>query len=205
MGDRPQLDAYIRDVIEPHSGDDTRVQVVTDFCGDVCARAPTSVDEMEFGGTEEEIIARGSAWCIDVARVACALFQVTGLPSRLVIAADTERPYSGHVLTGVWTAHRWCAVDPTYGIVFLQQDGMPTSMWELIQDAGAKRAFAVRCPLPYVPAEQFRTVALAAYDLAAWRNYDYSVSRVNAYYRRILDMAHNGWPGGLRWLDGEDR
>lgn len=34
--------------------------------------------------------------------------------------------------------------------------------------------------------------------------YDYTVSGVNRYYGQVLDMAERGWPGGLRWLRGED-
>ena len=34
--------------------------------------------------------------------------------------------------------------------------------------------------------------------------YDYAVSPINDYYRSILEMSGRGWPGGLRWLHGED-
>ena len=29
---------------------------------------------------------------------------------------------------------------------------------------------------------------------------DYTVSGLNDYSRRVLEMADAGWPGGLRWL-----
>jgi len=31
------------------------------------------------------------------------------------------------------------------------------------------------------------------------------VSGINAHYRAILEMSRKGWPGGLRWLFGEER
>ena len=34
--------------------------------------------------------------------------------------------------------------------------------------------------------------------------YDFTVSALNAYTRSILEQSARGWPGGLRWLHGED-
>ena len=30
------------------------------------------------------------------------------------------------------------------------------------------------------------------------------MSKLDSYNRRVLEMANAGWPGGLRWLHGED-
>jgi len=40
---------------------------------------------MVFGGTELEIIKRGSDWCSDLSRVGAALLQCLGMPSRIAI------------------------------------------------------------------------------------------------------------------------
>ncbi len=34
--------------------------------------------------------------------------------------------------------------------------------------------------------------------------YDFVESTANAYYLSILSQSSAGWPGGLRWLHGED-
>ncbi len=34
--------------------------------------------------------------------------------------------------------------------------------------------------------------------------YDYTITGLNAYCISILEMSNQGWPGGLRWLHGED-
>ena len=31
-----------------------------------------------------------------------------------------------------------------------------------------------------------------------------TITRIYDYYRAILEMASQGWPGGLRWLRSED-
>lgn len=53
--------------------------------------------------------------------------------------------------------------------------------------------------------EQFVVAAITNYFVWRSRDYDYTVSGVNEYYRSILEMSLGGWPGGLRWLHGEDR
>ena len=54
-------------------------------------------------------------------------------------------------------------------------------------------------------AGQFSRAAIADYFVSGFGEYDYTVSRVNAYVRAILEMSEQGWPGGLRWLFDEDR
>lgn len=204
-GDRPVLEQYVRQITDSRQPIRAQVEAITSFCAGLGDRGARGLEEMSFGGTEEEIIARGSSWCTDVARVGCALFQVSGLPSRLVFAADTGTAYSGHSLTEVWYGGRWGAVDPTYGVMLLEKNGIPISMHELVgkPERGARSHDMSR--LPYQPANQFRAVALANYPLEKRHQYDYTVTGINEYYRHILEMAVQGWPGGLRWLFNEDR
>jgi hypothetical protein len=56
----------------------------------------------------------------------------------------------------------------------------------------------------YSQPEQFRAAAIANYSVADRDGYDYTVSGVNDTYRSILTESARGWPGGLRWLHGED-
>lgn len=57
---------------------------------------------------------------------------------------------------------------------------------------------------PYTYPDQFRFAAIVNYFVWEADRYDYAVSGVNDYYASILAMARKGWPGGLRWLHGED-
>ena len=56
----------------------------------------------------------------------------------------------------------------------------------------------------YTRPEQFAAAGIANYHLRDSDRYDYTVAGLNDYYRAILSMAGRGWPGGLRWLHGED-
>lgn len=46
---------------------------------------------MLFGGTEKEILDRGTDWCTDMARVGAVFLKCLGIPSRIVHLADTGK------------------------------------------------------------------------------------------------------------------
>jgi hypothetical protein len=162
-GSRPGLERILADVAVPD---------IVAFTASVAARAPATIDEMRFGGTEEEIVRRGTDWCTDLARVACVLHQAAGVPARIVFLADLANAYSCHVVTEAHVDGRWRRLDAVTG---------------------------EPCPEP-----DPRAAAVAEYPVADHARFDYTVTAANDYYRRILEMAARGWPGGLRWLFGED-
>lgn len=51
---------------------------------------------------------------------------------------------------------------------------------------------------------QFSGVAISNYYINDHVNYDYSISKINQYYRDILEMNNKGWSDGIRWLHNED-
>ena len=51
---------------------------------------------------------------------------------------------------------------------------------------------------------EFKGVAISNYFVSDREDYDYAVSSLNGYCRSILELSSKGWPGGLRWLHGED-
>ena len=59
-------------------------------------------------------------------------------------------------------------------------------------------------PSFYADPGQFAGAAVSNYFISDSSTYDFSVSGVNDYGRTILAMSGRGWPGGLRWLHGED-
>jgi hypothetical protein len=78
-GNRPALEDHAQDITYGCSSIDAIVEAIVAFCGDLGHEAPTSLDGVEFGGTEEEIIRRGSSWCTDVARVGCVFCESMSL------------------------------------------------------------------------------------------------------------------------------
>ncbi len=202
-GARPILEAVARGIAPPGLSDEARIRAIVRFLSGLHPESPDDLDSLTFGGTEEEIIARGSDWCTDIARTGCALFQVMGFPSRLVYLADTFKAYSGHAIGETYRRGRWGAVDPLTNVVYLTKSGLPATTRDLMTQPGlVERHYRGRSTL-YSRRGQFRTAAIAKYQLGRREDYNYRVSGVTPYYRSILSMSDRGWPGGLRWLHGE--
>ena len=203
-GSCPHLERCAAEATTGCASPQDRVAGIARFCAAMGERASRDLDEMRAGGTEEEIIRRGSDWCTDVARVACALCQVAGIPARLVMLFDTGRAYSGHMIIEAYRGGVWGAVDATACVVYSDPTGAPATTWQLMNHASWIEEHALRNPSPYTRPDQFRGAALSNYFVRQRDRYDYTVSGVNDYCRSILEMSEKGWPGGLRWLHGED-
>lgn len=205
-GSRPRLEAVCEEIFDGVRDAEKRVRRIGRFCRRLGAKAPTGSDEeMVFGGTEEQIIDRGSDWCTDVSRVACALLQVGGIPSRIVFQANPDRPYSGHVIVEAWRSGIWGAVDPTCNVVYRHSSGRPASVWELMNDDDLLRRHYRNAGTMYTNPQQFRLSAVVNYRIAHAAGYRYDVGPLNEYSRRVLEMSLAGWPGGRRWLFGEEQ
>lgn len=71
---------------------------------------------------DEALLATGSGWCNEQARVFVRLCQVNQIPARLVhtFYADNK---SGHCIVECHVENRWCMVDPTWLCVFPDSSG----------------------------------------------------------------------------------
>lgn len=204
LGTRPVLEALVSGIAPLHFGVEARVRALAQFLSRMRPATPVDVVGLRFGGTEEEIIARGSDWCTDVARVACALFQIAGFPSRIVFLANTSKAYSGHAIVEVFRQRRWGAVDPLHGVVYCLGKAVPATTWELMsRNELVDRHFRGKV-IRRTRRGQFRAAAIVDYPLSRTAHQRYPVSKVSRYYRSILRMSNRGWPGGLRWIHGED-
>ena len=136
------------------------------------------------------------------ARAGCALYQVAGFPSRIVNIFNLDAAYSGHVIVEVFRHGIWGAVDTSSGVVYRKDDGLPATTWELMNDT----ELVIRHQgheAWYTQPSQITATGIAKYSVRDYHSYDYTVSGLKDYYRAILSMAEQGWPGGLRWLHGE--
>ena len=93
---RPVLERYVATAGASPGSSESRVASIVDFCQGLKEQAIDGLDGMRFGGTEEQIIARCSDWCTHIARVACVMCQVAGVPARLVSLFNLSQVYSGH-------------------------------------------------------------------------------------------------------------
>lgn len=203
-GLRPQLEEYVRNATLDSQSHKERIESFARFTSSLADHASGDLDTMRVGGTEKEIIERGSDWCADVARVSCVLFQVADLPARRVYLVDTKKAYSGHVIVEVYRAKRWGAVDPLTNVIYYHAQGEPASTWDLMNDPELIKRHSKGESTPYTMPGQFRAAAISNYFVWLPGEYNYTVSSINPYYRSILEMSDKGWPGGLRWLHGED-
>jgi transglutaminase-like putative cysteine protease len=203
-GSRPGLEQIVARLQLAQRPEEDRVARIAEFTSGMAPEAPVPIDRMKFGGTEEEIVARGSDWCPDVARVACALLQVAGVPARIVILENTSEAYTGHTIVEAWRRGRWGAVDPVSDIIYRTNDAAPATTWDLVSHPELIDAHPRAGRTPEAQRGQFRWAAIANYSLGPVSAADYGIGSINQYYRLILTMSDQGWPGGLRWLFGED-
>ncbi|MCI2425408.1 transglutaminase-like domain-containing protein [Candidatus Acetothermia bacterium] len=204
-GMRPKLEQYVEEAILGAKSIEERIEAIARFTSSLQEKACQDLEAFQIGGTEEEIVARGSDWCPHIARVACALYQVAGFPARIVNLADTDKAYSGHVIIEVYRDKSWGTIDPLTNVVYRHLYGRPASTWDLMTNSNLIKHHFRDESTPYTTADQFRAAAISNYFVWKWKDYTYTVSKMNDYYRSILEMAERGWPGGLRWLHGEDR
>lgn len=203
-GSRPELERFLGEATAGASAPEDMVDGIARWCAAIAEAADDlSLDDLRLGGAEEAIVKRGTDWCTDLSRVGCALCQVAGLPARLVYLFNTTAAYSGHVIVEVLRQGRWGCVDVVNGVVYRHEDGRPASTWEL-QRAPNLIAAHRRLHGGYGSPAQFLGAAIVNYFVWEADRYDFTVSALNPYTRSILEQSERGWPGGLRWLHGED-
>ena len=194
-GSRPGLERFLGEAGSPAVDPAQRIAAIGNLTRRLAERSPAGgLSAMRFGGTEEQIIERGSDWCADVARVGCALYQVAGFPCRMVYLFDLQAAYSGHVIVEVHRSRRWGAVDPISGVVYGTDDGAPANTWELMNDADLVNRHAGP-EAWYTNPEQFAAAGTANYHVRDAARYDYTVTGVNEYTRAVLSTADRGWAG----------
>ncbi|HJB61662.1 MAG TPA: transglutaminase domain-containing protein, partial [Candidatus Ruminococcus gallistercoris] len=146
-----------------------------------------SPDAYFWGGTEEMLIAKGTDWCGEVARVFCALTQAMRIPSRIVYTfSDTD----GHVLNECFVNNQWVLVDSTNNIVYWAKDRY-YSAWDVIGSLAAFGQLFGKNKAYYCAPEFFKYVAVSEYMLADAEKYSYRIAFCNDYYRKALKDAWN--------------
>jgi hypothetical protein len=199
-GSRPELERYVRETLADIVHPVQAAIALTRFCALIPRRFPTVERSTETGfygdfrsflcgGTEEEVIKKGSPLAVERARVLCAMAQVAGLPARIVFLARTDPP-ARHAVAEIWLPDRWCAFDGFEGRFYVLPKRLYASVWDARQmpevvdhhpDHGHRR---------YVDSAYFRTAAVAAYDIAAFASYDYSWDPISPDLAARLEQ---GW------------
>ena len=166
------------------------VEAVLRFTSGIVEKYDVDFQDMRFGGTEREIIERGTDWCADMARVGAVLIMCLGIPCRLVNLVNLEKAYNGHVACEAFYEGKYGFIDPLYGYRFGEEK--PLSVIEIMRDKAA-----LSDKDEYYRG-LFSAAAISEYDPTDPKN-DYTVSTPNEYTSRIIYEDHDG-----RWFMGED-
>ncbi len=129
-GSRPELEDIVRRATSRAETPADKALALMRFCRDAhleAGREP-SHDEYVYGGTEEELIARGEWLCEGLSRLYVPLCEVAGIPGRILYHV-----IGGHVTAEVFVGS-WAYVDPRMGVYFRKADGSFASAWDLTND-----------------------------------------------------------------------
>ena len=182
-GSRPELEAFVGAVTE---GALHEVQIAVALAR-FCARIPRDFplpdrstasgfygDFSAFlcGGTEEEVIKKGSPLAAERARVLCLMAQIAGLPARMVFLARDE-PVERHTVVEIFLGNRWCVLDAFSGRFYAWPKHGYASAWDVRTLPQLVDNSPDRGRVRYVDAAYFRHVAIATYDLSGTASYSY--------------------------------
>lgn len=166
------------------------IKEVVRYTSKMASEFNVSLDEMYFGGTEKEILDRGTDWCFDLARLAAVILDCLGLTSRFVFVANPDKAYHSHVLLEIYYKDSWGVIDSLYGYVFFE--GKPIPAKEILsskQLQGMEEDYR----------GMFKQIAIAEYNPNDEDN-KYLLSRCNEYTLKLNSMIKDG-----HWLLGEDK
>ena len=133
-GTRPELEQHVARILDGVTGERERVLAVLRFVRDLHRLRPGAgtkgAADPFHGGTEEEVIKKGSNMCNEQARVFCALCQVAGIPARYL-----GHSVGGHGVNEIYLEGGWAYFD-NRGKYFVKDDGTLAGAWDLIRDPG---------------------------------------------------------------------
>lgn len=166
------------------------IRNILDFTAKIAKNYNVEFEQMQFGGTEKEILNRGTDWCADMARVGAVLLGCNGIPARILHLANPEKAYNGHVVTEAFYEGKYGVCDFTKGYCFYEEE--PLDAYTLMQH----RRYFKEYPENY--AATYSAVAVNEYNPMDKEN-NYTISTPNEYYLKLINTNHND-----KWIMGED-
>jgi len=173
------------------ASDRQSIRNVLEYTSDIAMRYDMDFKDMLFGGTEKQILERGTDWCADMARVGAVLLQCLGIPCRILHLVNLDKAYHGHVVGEAYYEGGYGVVDFIYGYQFY--DETPVSACNIMRSPDALNA----CPDTY--RGLYSAIGVSEYDPMDANN-DYSISIPNEYYMKLIYTDHQD-----AWIMGEDR
>lgn len=165
------------------------IENILRYTAEIASNYQVDFKDMKFGGTEKEILDRGTDWCADMARVGAVLLQCNGIPARIVHLANVNKAYNGHVVNEAFYEGKYGVCDFLYGYSFY--DKRTLDAYDLMRCKRHLEGY----PEDY--ASLYSAVAINEYNPMG--DNDYTISVPNQYTTNIIEQDHGG-----RWIMGED-
>ena len=131
QGSRPELEKVVAQATVGCRTTEDKVLALMRYCRDLkkTSKVAPGNPAWRFGGTEEELIAKGEDLCETLGRLFVALCEVVGIPARIVM-----HDVGGHITAEAYIDGAWAYLDPRFGIYFRKPDGRLASLWELMRN-----------------------------------------------------------------------
>jgi len=146
--------------------------------------------EMKFGGSEKEILDRGTDWCADMSRVGAVLLACNNIPARIVHLANLNKAYHGHVVVEAFYEGNFGVCDFLHGYNFY--DDKPLNSYTLM----CNPYYLDNYPEDY--RGLYSAVAINEYNPMDQNN-NYTISVPNQYILNLIYTDHED-----KWIMGED-
>jgi RimJ/RimL family protein N-acetyltransferase len=176
------------------------IKNVLSFTKDIVETFNVPFNDMFFGGTEKEIINRGTDWCTDISRVGCVLLQCLNIPCRMVYLANKKYAYNGHAVCELFVNNEFILCDFTYGVHGVI--GENHSIFNLISNQKNIKQiyndFCISQEMTDYFVGMFSNAGISDYD--AMGNYLYTTTKANEYYKKLMTIEQDG-----QWKMGEDK
>jgi len=173
---------------------------IIEFVNEIVEQFDTPFEKMIFGGTELEIIKRGSDWCSDLSRVGAALLQCLGMPSRIAILVNKFKAYHGHQVVEVYVDGTYMICDFLYGVTGKLDRNY--SVYDLLNNPSlVKKIYNIK-----IDDKKQQDYIAGLYNLSAISEYDiikkhkYYTSKSNEYYQKMMNLNQDG-----TWKMNEDK
>lgn len=166
------------------------IENVLSYAADIAKNCHDEFSEMKFGGTEKEILDRGTDWCADLARVGVVLLACNDIPARIVHLVNLEKAYNGHVVVEAFYEGKYGLCDFLYGYNFYENE--PLDAYALMHCRRYLNDYSENY------AGLYSAVAINEYDPMD-KNNNYAISIPNQYTMNLIYTDHND-----KWIMGED-
>ena len=168
------------------------VQNVLDFTSGIVRNYSVPFENMFFGGTEKQIIDRGTDWCSDISRVGCVLLQCLNIPARIGFLVNRMKAYNGHTVGEAFIDSNYVLCDFTYGVVGFSLRFY--SIKKLLNNPEViKKIYFTKVNetvhLEYI-CNLFDEAAISEYDCS--KSHLYNISTPNEYYLELSKIEQDG-------------